>query len=76
MALFDIEIKHSTGKHHRLSDYLGRNPIGNPVSTGNYVVEYVSSYVLPLLEYIINYGSIDDDKVNSTNGSNNRFSPN
>ena len=58
LAHFDINIKHISGKHLALTDYLSRNPISNPEPIENYDEEYVINCITPLLEFINNYGSI------------------
>ena len=58
LAHFDINIKHIAGKHLALTNYLSRNPISKPESIENYDEEYVSNCIMPLLEFINNYGSV------------------
>ena len=56
--------------------YLSRTPIANPEPIENYDEEYAIICVLPLLEFIYNYGSITEENTNSdTNGPIKRFSP-
>ena len=62
LAHFDINIKHIAGKHLALTDYLSRNPISKPESIENYDQEYVINCIMPLLEFINNYGSVASQK--------------
>ena len=62
LALFDIHIKHIAGKHLALTDYLSRNPISKPEPIENYDEEYVNNCIMPLLEFINKYGSVDSRK--------------
>ena len=41
LAHFDINTKHTAGKHLNLTDYLSRNPISKPEPIENYDEEYV-----------------------------------
>ena len=59
---FDINIKHIAGKHLALTDYLSRNPISKPEPIENYDEEYVINCIMPLLEFINNYGSVASQK--------------
>ena len=65
LAHFDINIKHIAGKHLALTDYLSKNPTANPEPTKNYDDEYVINCVIPLLEFIKNYGSITGENINT-----------
>ena len=58
LAHFDITIKHIAGKHSALTDYLSRNPISTPELIENYDEGYVINCIIPLLEFINDYGSI------------------
>ena len=58
LAHFDITIKHVTGKHLALTDYLSRNPTSRPEPIQNYDKEYVINCINLLLDFINNYGSI------------------
>ena len=62
LAHFDINIKHIAGKHLALTDYLCRNPISKPELIENYDEEYVFNCIMPLLEFINNYGSVASQK--------------
>ena len=62
LAHFDINIKHIAGKHLAQTEYLRRNPISKPESIENYDEEYVINCILPLLEFINNYGSVVSQK--------------
>ena len=62
LAHFDINIKHIAGKHLALTDYLSRNPISKPEPIENYDEEYVINCIMPLLEFINNYGSVASQK--------------
>ena len=62
LAHFDINIKHIAGKHLALTDYLSRNPISKPELIENYDEEYVINCIMPLLEFINNYGSVASQK--------------
>ena len=66
LAHFDIQIKHVEGKHLKLTDYLNRNPISKPEPMENYDEEYVFNCIIPLLEFINNYGSITDERETTT----------
>ena len=59
---FDINIKHTAGKHLKLTDYFSRNPISKPEPMEKYDEEYVINCVIPLLEVINTHGSITDEK--------------
>ena len=50
----DIQMKHNTGKHLNLTDYLSRN-----CKLRRY---YVINCIIPLLEFINTHGSITDEK--------------
>ena len=58
LAHFDVNIKHIAGKHLALTDYLSRNPKSKPEPIENYDEEDVINCIIPLLEFINNYGSI------------------
>ena len=58
LAHFDINIKHIAGKHLAPTDYLSRNPISKSEPIENYDEEYVINCIMPLLEFINNYGSV------------------
>ena len=58
VAHFVLNIKHIAGKHLALTDYLSRNPISKPEPIENYDGEDVINCIIPLLEFINNYGSI------------------
>ena len=62
LAHFDINIKHIAGKHLALTNYLSRNPISKPELIENYDEEYVINCIMPLLEFINNYGSVASQK--------------
>ena len=62
LAHFDINIKHIAGKHLALTDYLSRNPTSKPEPIENYDEEYVINCIMPLLEFINNYGSVASQK--------------
>ena len=62
LAHFDINIKHIAGKHLALTDYLSRNPISKPEPIENYDEEYVINCIMPLFEFINNYGSVASQK--------------
>ena len=62
LAHFDINIKHIAGKHLTLTKYLSRNPISKPEPIENYDEEYVINCIMPLLEFINNYGSVTSQK--------------
>ena len=62
LARFDINMKHINGKHLALTDYLSRNPISKPESIENYEEVYVLNCIIPLLEFINNYGSVTIQK--------------
>ena len=62
LAHFDINIKHIAGTHLALTDYLSPNPISKPESIENYEEEYVINCIIPLLEFINNYGSVTRKK--------------
>ena len=66
LAHFDIHIKHVAGKHLKLTDCLRRNPISKPEPIENYDEEYVINCIIPLLEFINNYGSITDERETTT----------
>ena len=66
LAHFDIQIKHVAGKHLKLTDYLSRNPISKPEPIENYDEEYVINCIIPLLEFMNNYGSITDERETTT----------
>ena len=57
---FDIQRKHIAGKRLGLTDYLSRNPVSKPEPIENYDEEYVINCIIPLMEFVINYGSIDE----------------
>ena len=59
---FDINIKHIARKHLALTDYLSKNPISKPQPVENYEGEYVINCIMPLLEFINNYGSAASQK--------------
>ena len=63
LAHFDIRMKHVAGKHLKLTDYLSRNPISKPEPIDE---EYVINCLIPLLEFINNYGSITDERQKTT----------
>ena len=62
MAHFDKNIKHIAGKHLALTNYLNRNPISKLEPIENYDEEYVTNCIMPLLEFINNYGSVASQK--------------
>ena len=62
LAHFNINIKHIAGKHLALTDYLSRNPISKPEPIKNYDEEYVHNCIMPLFEFINNYGSVASQK--------------
>ena len=62
LALFDINIIHIAGKHLALTDYLSKNPISKPEPIENYNEKYVNNCIMPLLEFINNYGSVASQK--------------
>ena len=62
LAHFDINIKHIAGRHLELTYYLSRNPIPKPESIENHDEKYVINCIMPLLEFINNYGSVASQK--------------
>ena len=50
----------------KVTDYLSRNPISKPESIENYDEEFVINCIIPLLEFINNYGSITDERETTT----------
>ena len=66
LAHFDIQIKHVAGKLLKLTNYLSRNPISKPEPIESYDEEYVINCIIPLLEFINNYGSITDERETTT----------
>ena len=66
LAHFYIQIKHFAGKHLKLTDSLSRSPISKPEPKENYDEEYVINCIIPLLEFINNYGSITDERETTT----------
>ena len=64
---FDNQIKHVADKHLKLTDHLSRKPISRPEPIENYDEEYVINCIIPLLEFINNYGSITDERNNDAN---------
>ena len=62
LANFDKNIKHIAGKHFAQPNYLSRKPISKPEPIENYDEEYVIDCIIPLLEFINNYGSVASQK--------------
>ena len=54
--------QNTAGKHLALTDYLSRNPVSKPESIEIYDEEYVINCIIPLLEFINNYGSVASQK--------------
>ena len=57
---FDVKIKYIAGKHLGLLDFLSRNPVSKPEPIKHYNEVYVINCILPLFEFIINHGSINE----------------
>ena len=49
-----------------INDSLSRSPISMPGPIENYDEEYVINCIIPLLEFINNYGSITDERETTT----------
>ena len=49
-----------------MTENLSRNPKANPEPIENYDEEYVTNWVIPLLEFINKYGSITDETKSTT----------
>ena len=62
LGSFDINIKHINGKHLALIAFSSRNPISKPEPIENNDKECVINCIMPLLEFLNNYGCVASQK--------------